>query len=198
MERKFPGDFAAGFIFRIPHGGLLEVLVVGALPIELAHADPYKQMAALQVKLPGGCAQNAEENADLRLALDRELRYELGSAGSENGLRIGVGEQIFARSKRSLRSSKRSHLQTFWMVEVDGEIRTEPKTEDEEDEILVAPMFSEVRCLMNTIFPTHREPLIRGIECVVRGNPIVGFEYTDVLSKWHMGELDTWALKRQH
>ena len=86
---------------------------------------------------------------------------------------------------------KSGHQQIFYFADVKGCFRTEVKLEDEGDEILTPPMFSEVRRLMRVLFRSHREPLIKGLE-ELSNKAEVAHEYSDILADFHDGKLGFW------
>lgn len=192
QERKYPGHFAAAFIPQVSPDGTVQVMVIGVLPVEYKNADGETQKKFLQVKLPGGCAENDTENENLFLALTRELRYEIGEGRGED-LTVAVFGEIFRRLKRSRVEGQSDHQQAFFKARVSGMLRQEQKLEDEGDEILTPPMYSEVRQLMKVLFPSHREPLMAGLDNLARTNAGVAHEYEDVLADWHAGKLQEWS-----
>ncbi len=176
--RKFPGDFAGAFIPRASDSGVIQVLVIGVLPIGYRDAGAATKLQKMQIKMPGGCAENEKENNDLRLALGRELRYEIG-AGSP--MRITAGDVVFRREKRRGSSV---HHQVFYLVEVGGELRTSDLIEDEGDEVITPPAWADVRGLIEggIIFHSHLEPLLCGIERLALESAAVAREYADILN----------------
>ncbi len=177
--RKFPGDFAGAFIPRIGAGGIVEVLVIGALPIEFREADAAVQVQKLQIKMPGGCAVNPEENGNLALAIQRELHDEI--AGSDD-FQLVVGDEIFQISKPGRSPEEPPHKKAFYHVGFRGDLRLEDVVEDEGDEILAPPFWLEARELLKVIFFTHRDPLIAGLERLARTSAEIAYQYSDILA----------------
>jgi hypothetical protein len=175
--RKFAGHFVGALISRVGADGTVEVLVVGALPIQFRDADEEMRAQKVQVKMPGGCAQTQTENDNLSLALLRELRYEIGGCGDFS---IEVGEEVFRCSKPG-RNNGPEHLQFFFHTGFQGELRTEAVVEDEGDEILSPPVFVEARQLWGRIFHSHREPLLHGLQHLARLSPEVAYRYANFL-----------------
>lgn len=182
--RKFPGHFAGAFIPRVGADGVVEVLVVGVLPIQYQGAEKKLQRQKVQTKMPGGCAENLEENANLPVALARELRHEIAGCGD---FLIEVGEQIFQRFKPG-RNNGPEHQQSFFFAQFKGELRTEDAIEDEGDEVLSPPVWLEARQLLNKIFFSHREPLLAGLGYLARGSSEVAYRYSDILATYRHGQ----------
>lgn len=183
--RKFPGHFAGAFIPRVRADGTVEVLVIGILPIQYRGAKKEVQMKKFQVKMPGGCAQSDEENANLPLALIRELRGEIAKY---DDFRVDIGKQIFQRFKPGRGPEDTKHQQSFYYAQFQGELRTEDVVEDEGDEVLSPPCWLEARQLWGTIFFSHREPLVAGLECLARDSSEIAYRYSDILATYRSGQ----------
>ncbi len=183
--RKFPGHFAGAFIPRVGVDGMVEVLVIGVLPIQYREANNKLRLQRLQVKMPGGCAQNHEENANLSLALVRELHGEIAK---DDDFQVSLGKQVFQRVKPGRSPSEPKHRQSFYYTQFQGELRNEDVVEDEGDEILAPPCWVEARQLWSTIFPSHREPLVAGLEHLALASPEVAYQYSDILATRRSGQ----------
>lgn len=179
--RKFPGHFAGAFVPRVGADGLVEALVIDVLPIQYREADKKLKMLKIQTKMPGGCAENLEENEKLPLALARELRDEIAECGD---FRVEVGEQIFQRFKPGRGPSEPKHQQSFFFAQFKGELRTEDKVEDEKDEVLSPPVWVEARQLLSKIFFSHREPLVAGLGYLARSSSEIAYRYSDILATY--------------
>lgn len=179
-DRKFPGHFAGAFIPRVGADGLVEVLVFDVLPVQYREAEKKLRMQKLQVKMPGGCAENLEENASLPRALARELLDEIAKCGD---FQVEVGEPIFQRFKPG-RGGGPEHQQSFYYTRFQGELRTEDKVEDEKDEVLAPPVWIEARQLWGKIFSSHREPLVAGLGYLARSSSEIAYRYSDILATY--------------
>jgi len=182
--RKFPGHFAGAFIPRVGEDGAVEVLAIGYLPIQYQGANEELQMQKLQVKMPGGCAQNTEENADLSMALVHELRGEIAKG---DDFHVSIGEKLFQRFKPGRNLGDPQHQQSFYYAQFQGELRTED-VEDDGDEILTPPAWVEARQLLNVIFFSHREPLVAGLEHLARDSSEITYRYSDILAKYRSAQ----------
>lgn len=142
-------------------------------------------MQKLQVKMPGGCAVDQEENENLPLAVVRELRGEIAKG---NDFHVNVGEQIFQRFKPSRRPGDPKHQQSFYYAQIEGQLRAEDMVEDEGDEVLTPPFWIEARELCGVIFFSHREPLIAGMERLARDSSEIAHQYSDILGTYRSGQ----------
>lgn len=183
--RKFPGHFAGAFISRVDADSKVEILVIGALPIEYREADQKLQLRKLQVKMPGGCAVNHEENENLPLTVVREL---CGEIAKSSDFHVNVGEQIFRRFKSGRSPGEPKHQQSFYCTRFEGELRTDDMVEDEGDEVLTPPSWIEARELSGVIFFSHREPLIAGLERLARDSSEIAHRYSDILATYRSGQ----------
>lgn len=197
-DRAFRGDFSGGILASVGPDGKVEIMVVGVIEKVV-----YDQLRAegceptvedLDIKLPGGCADNPE--ATTGQVLEGEIRQEC----FEGQCTLGPTLLVLERRKPNTdpNAFSKIHIQRFYLItRWDGELRVRDLLEDEGDEYLTPPMMFEFRRLYHVIFGTHQEPIFRALEALAKNDSRVAEEYADLLAQFNAGKIRRPPIRRR-